>query len=140
MLLDEMSTFIAAQVASLTVATSSGGNLYKMPFPKHAPAAGACIVEFGGEPAIRAMGASAGDPVAEIVNFQVVVRAATSSAESARTVMGEVHDALDHMDGTLSLCRYLYVKATSPPIYLGLDDNERPRWGVDFQATKERST
>ena len=141
MFLDEMATYIGTNVAALTVVTSGGGNLWKVPFPKHAEASGACIVELGGEPAIRGMGPSVGDPIAEIVNFQVIVRTSDSSgAEAVRSTMRDVHEALDHMSGTLSLCRYLYVEATSPPIYLGQDENERHRWLTEFTATKERST
>ena len=140
MLLDEVATFIGTNVAALTVASTAGGNLFKLPFPKNSADSAACIVELGGESSLRAMGPSGGAPVAEIVNFQVIVRAASSGAETARSTMRDVHDVLDHMNGTLSLCRYLYVKATSPAVYLGLDENERHRWVVDFQAIKERSS
>ena len=69
MLLDDIANHLSSSVSGLTI----GVNLWKIPVPETASSSAiqVSIVEYGGRPALRAMGPSAGAPVAEISRFNV---------------------------------------------------------------------
>ncbi len=143
--LDDVASYLAGAGLGLTVATSATGNLYKVPMPEAAPDAATCIVVYGGLPSVRAMGASttalsnAASPVAEVVRFQVLVRKSAQAFEACVTLAENIHKALDHVaNQTLGSARYLHIKTLGPPAFLAFDDNLRPRYFINAEATKER--
>lgn len=142
MLLDEIPAFLAASTGlGLTVATSSGGNLYKVPFPEAAPDAAVCVIEYAGGAPIRAMGASTTAPVAEVVRFQVLVRKGQQGFEAGRQLIEDIYQTLDHLaDQTLTSTYYLYVRAVQSPFFLSFDGNLRPRFVANFEAMKRRES
>jgi hypothetical protein len=145
-LLDDVSTYLAASTGlSLTVATSSGGNLYKIPFPEASADAAVCLIEYAGGPIIRAMSAAttslsnAQAPVAETVRFQVLVREDRDSYQDGRTLIENIYKTVDHVANvTLGSTRYLYMKALAPPAFLAYDANGRPRFYLNVETLKER--
>ena len=146
MLLDDVATYIAASTShGLTVATSAGGNLYKVPLPVAAPS-GLCasIVEYGGAPGIRVMSTgSLNAPIFENVTFQVMVRDNSTDFQAARNTVESVYCALDglartRLDGTTSGPIYDWIEAQHQPYFLSYDENGRPRFVVNFSARKER--
>lgn len=145
-LLDDVPAYLAASTGlSLAVATSSGGNLFKVPFPEGAPDAAVCLMVYGGLPPIRAMGAAttylgnAATPVAETVRFQVLVREDAQSFEDGMELIENIGRSLDHVaNQTLGSTRYLYIRTLSPAAFLSFDGNLRPRFYVNAEALKER--
>jgi hypothetical protein len=146
MLLDDVCTFITTSTShGLATATSSGGNLFKVPLPVAAPASlCAHVVEYGGMPGIRTMSnASPNAPVLEEQRFQIMVRTSDEGFELGRATMESVYRALDgvagtRIDGTTSGALYSWIAALSPPVFLSFDENSRPRFYVNFEARKER--
>lgn len=145
-LLDDVPTYLATSTGlSLTVATSSGGNLFKVPFPEGAPDAAVCLIVYGGRAPIRAMSAAtthlgnAAAPVVETVRFQVVVREDAQSFEDGMELIENISRSLDHVANvTLGSTRYLYIRTLAPAAFLSFDGNLRPRFYVNAEAMKER--
>jgi hypothetical protein len=99
------------------------------------------VLEYGGRPPMRAMGASLGDPVAEVPRFNVGVIGQYEQFQDARQLAENVYQALDNLaNTTLGATRYLLVRALQPPIYLAPDDEDNEHhFSINFEAVKERS-
>jgi len=136
-LVSDITTYLVAQGLGLTV--GSTGNLLNVPFSDVSPQAVACVIQYGGLPAIRAFGASIGSPVCEVHRFQVLVRDVANNFATAQTLAEDIHDKLDHLgESTLSGTRYLNVVALSPPFPIGQDANDRYEFSCNYEAWKVR--
>lgn len=82
--------------------------------------------EAGGDPPDQSSGTRYAFP-----SFQIQVRGSALGYEAARTKMDEVLVLLD--DGTVSGLTFVFA-ANSGVIPLGLDENDRPRLAVTFDA------
>lgn len=138
MLLDDIANHLSTAVAGLSLGT----NLHKMPVPETASSSmmQVSIIEYGGRPAMRAMGPSAGSPVAEIARFNVAVYGGLSEFQATRLLAFSIHDALDYVsETTFSTTRYLHIRALQPPMHLPPDDeNGFHHFSINFEATKVR--
>lgn len=146
MLLDDVCAFITATTScGLATATTSGGNLFKIPLPIGSPT-GLCgaVVEYGGEPGVRTMSSgSPNAPIMENIRFQVMVRTSEEGFESGRTTIEYVYRTLDgvantRLDSTTSGVLYSWISALHPPYFLSWDEAGHPRFVVNFEARKER--
>lgn len=146
MLEDDVCTFIAASTShGFTAATSTGGNLFKVPLPLSAPT-GLCahIVEYPGGAGIRTMSSSSPNrPVLESARFQFMVRTSDEGFEAGKAAILSVYNALDglagtRLDGTTSGIKYSWISSPGGrPSFLSYDENHRPRFVVNFEALKE---
>jgi hypothetical protein len=145
-LLDNICDFITASTShGLTTSSSSGGNLYKVPFPEGAITPGAFVTEYAGVESVHSFGASRSAPLWETVRFQILVRDTEDQAQRWRNTIESVYRALDWCQNvTLSTSaggsntRYLSIVALGPPALLRYDDNSRPEFYCNFEARKER--
>jgi len=79
------------------------------------------------------------DATLERPSVQVMTRASRNDYPTARALMVEVRDALSAItDETISGVRFLRVQPLTSINALGVDDNERPRFTLSFQAVVER--
>lgn len=70
--------------------------------------------------------------------LQVRVRGGSNEGSEARTKAEEVRDDLHRIAGaTLGAAHYVHVIATSEPVSIGEDDNERPEFTVNFNVARE---
>jgi hypothetical protein len=138
MLLDDIANHLSTSVSGLMI----GVNLWKIPVPETASSSAiqVSIVEYGGRPAMRSMGPSAGAPVAEISRFNVGVYGQLSDFQNTRTMAEDIYSTLDYLsETTLSTTRYLHVRALQPPIHFAPDDeNAQHRFSLNFEAMKVR--
>jgi hypothetical protein len=138
MLIDDITNHLSTSVSGLTV----GVNLWKLPVPETASSSAiqVSVVEYPGRPAMRAMGPSAGAPVAEISRFNVAVYGQLDDFENTRGMAESIYTTLDYMsETTLGTTRYLHVRALQPPIHLPPDDeNAQHHFSVNFEAMKVR--
>lgn len=140
MLVDDICSYLAGAGLGLTVGT----NLFKLPQPEMSTADPAVmLIEYGGRPAMRAMGPSIGDPVAEVTRFQVATITSLNGYQSGRNMIESVYQALDNLaDTTIDGTRYLLIRALQPPFYMPPgemgDPNAQHHFSVNFEAMKER--
>lgn len=93
------------------------------------------LFEYAGEPMELTM--SDNDPVLERPGLQVRVRSKTYP--TGRTKIGEIVAILHGLaNKTLSGTRYLLIKANQSPESMGLDQNNRSEFVVNFSVLKER--
>ena len=140
MLLDDVAAYLVAQIGG-SLSLGSTGNVFKVPMPESAPNGSIAIVEYAGAPSVRAMGANAGAPIAEVVRAQVMVRDSLGSFSTARTLAQTITNTLDNV-ANVSLVsggtRYLVIRALGQPSYIGEDANGRHRFVVNLEFWKER--
>lgn len=138
MLLDDIANHLSTSVAGLTL----DSNLWKLTIPETVTSTDiqVGVLEYGGRPALRAMGPSAGAPVAEIVRFNVAVIGQLSDYQNTRELAEDIYETLDFMsETTLGSTRYLHIRAMQPPIYFPPDDqNAQHHFSVNFEAMKVR--
>jgi hypothetical protein len=138
MLLDDIANHLSTAVAGLTLDV----NLWKLPIPETvtSTAVQVAVLEYGGRPAMRAMGPSAGAPVAEITRFNIAVVGGLSAYATTRTMAESIYETLDFTsETTLGTTRYLHIRALQPPIYFPPDDESaQHHFSVNFEATKVR--
>ena len=135
MILDDLSSFIAAGSTKFT----AGTNLFRSMMP---PTPHTCvgIYENAGLPPDWSMGAST--PTRERGRVQIVCR--STSYQTARTNMETIHVLLDHkITNSTSVSssgpRYLQVRASQTPFPIGQDENGRFRLACNYDIDKERS-
>lgn len=125
MLLDDIATYLA----------SKGISGVQKGFLPDQPDDVVAIFEYAGSPMELTMGT--GDPVLERPGLQVRVR--NKSYSSGRTKIGDVVDKLHGLAGqALSGTKYLLIRASQSPAALGLDQNNRSEFVVNFEVLKER--
>jgi hypothetical protein len=140
MLVDDVAEYLGTAGLGLTVGT----NLFKVPVPETATAdIQVAVVEYGGRPAIRAMGPSLGAPVAEVSRFQVAVIGQLNDYEASRDLIEDIYRALDNLaETTLGTTRYLLIRALQPPFYMPPgetgDPNAQQHFSCNFEAMKAR--
>ena len=140
MILDDVAAYLVANIGG-SLSLGSTGNVFKVPMPESAPNGSIAIVEYGGSPSLRAMGANAGAPIAEVVRAQIMVRDVLANFLTARTLAQTITNTLDHVNNTTLASggpRYLSVKALSQPVYIGEDSQGRHRFVCNFELMKER--
>lgn len=142
MLVDEVAEYLGGASLGLVV----GSNLWKVPVPETTSTTGpqVGVVEYAGRPALRAMGPSLGDPIAEVTRFQVGVIGQLDQYEETREMAESIYQALDNLANT-SLpsstgSRYLLIRALQPPFYMAPDDNTAQHHLVfNCEAIRERN-
>lgn len=137
-----LGTEIVAHLAGAGLGLTAGTNLFSVPFPESAQDDVVSVVTYGGGASERSFGPSLQAPAAEVdVRFQVMVRSGRDGAATAEALADAIYKKLDGL-GPLSLSGVLYhdvVSTDGPPKFLSFDDNNRPRYYMNFAATKERS-
>lgn len=130
-MLDELATYLAAAGLGLTV-TPPAPNLFTVPFPAGEPHLAVCLITFDAS-TIETFGESLTPPAMEIVSFKVIARAALGEAAAAFDLATAVYRKLRRLGPvTLSGVRVHNIQA-APPVWLGLDDVDRPRFHFDGQ-------
>lgn len=127
--IDEIGTYLAAEVGSLTLGTS----LFLGRMPED-PDTCAAIYEYGGESPMSVMGGSAMPPL-EQPRIQIASRATGYS--SARTLALDAWSALELiMDEDLSGVRFHRVQAIQSPFPLERDSKDRVIFAQNFRVMK----
>jgi len=110
MLGDEIATYLAGAGLGLTL-SSSGTQVYGVPFPAEAPDTAACVIEYGGLAPYDAFGPSLSAPVFERPRFQIVCRDAQDRIAACRALILAVEKTLRHFSGTMGSVTYGFVQA-----------------------------
>lgn len=128
-LLDEIGTYLAAQVGSLTLGT----NLFLGRMPDD-PDTCVALYEYGGDAPVNTMGSDAMPPV-EQPRIQILVRA--SGYSSARTLSLECWTAVEAvLNEELSGTRYHRIAANQSPFPLERDSHDRVLFAQNFRVQK----
>jgi len=128
--LDDIGTYLASQVGSLTLGT----NLFLGRLPD-TPDTCVALYEYGGETPVSTMGGDAMPPV-EQPRIQVNVRAPGYS--SANTLALSVWAALEGiLNETLTATRYHRVAAIQSPFPLERDSADRVIFAQNFRVQRE---
>ena len=128
-LLDEIGTYLAAQVGSLTLGT----NLFLGRLPDD-PDTCVVVYEYGGEAPVNTMGSDA-MPYVEQPRIQVLTRA--SGYSSARTLALQCWTAVEAvLNESLSGTLYHRVAANQSPFPLERDSQDRVLFAQNFRVQK----
>ena len=129
-LLDDLGTYLAAQVPSLTVGT----NLYLGRMPDD-PDTCVALYEYSGDDPVSVMG-SDGMPPVEQPRVQVAVRAAgySTAHDLAYTCWTSLEAVLNE---TLTATRYHRVSAIQSPFPMMRDAQDRVVFAQNYQVIKE---
>jgi len=126
---------LAARLQSASVAVP-GTDLFLGLMP-NSPDECVAIYEYSGAAPLEVLVDN--DATLERPSVQVMTRASRNDYPTARALMVEVRDALSAItDETISGVRFLRVQPLTSINALGVDDNERPRFTLSFQAVVER--
>lgn len=126
---------LAARLQSASVAVP-GTDLFLGLMP-NSPDECVAIYEYSGAAPLEVLVDD--DATLERPSVQVMTRAGRNDYPTARALMIEVRDALSAItDETISGVRFLRVQPLTSINALGVDDNERPRFTLSFQAVLER--
>lgn len=142
MLPDEISAYLAGQGIGVSlVSSTSASQIFNVPFTVEGPDAAACIIEYPGFPADRAMGAIGADPLLERPKFQVLVRDIADNAYSARLLAKQIYSKLMQFSGTLTgstggTCFYAYLEPMQSPFFLRYDEAGRIVYAINFKVRK----
>lgn len=129
-LLDEIGTYLEAQVGSLALGT----NLFLGRLPDD-PDTCVVVYEYGGETPVNTMGSDA-MPYVEQPRIQVLTRAAGYS--SARTLALQCWTAIEGvLNESLSGTRYHRIAANQSPFPLERDSQDRVLFAQNFRVQKE---
>ena len=139
---------IVAYLATASLGLTPGVNLWAEPLPETTSTTDyqVSVVEYGGRPSIRGMGANLSAPVAEIRRFQVAVIGQQSQNEETGILANSIYKALDQL-AEVSLgstgTRYLLIRALQPPFYFPpgdvSDQNAQHHFTTNFEAHRERA-
>lgn len=140
MLADDIATYLAGAGLGLSMGSSSNG-IFSTPFPTEAGETATCVIEYGGEPPLRAMGPALTAPVVERPRFQVVSRDASDNAMTCRSLQKDIWNKLEHHAATLAGATggttvYHFIEALSSPSFLKLDESGRVYYACNFRAQK----
>jgi len=128
-LLDELGTYLDAQVASLTLGT----NLFLGRLPDD-PDTCVVLYEYGGDAPVNTMGSDAMPPV-ERPRIQIMTRATGYS--SARTLSLECWTAIEAvLNESLSGTLYHRISANQSPFPLERDSQDRVLFAQNFRVLK----
>ena len=128
-LLDDLGTYLAAQVGTLTLGT----NLYLGRMPDE-PDTCVALYEYGGDAPVNVMGGDSMPPV-EQPRIQILTRA--SGYSSARTLALECWTAVEAvLNESLSGTLYHRVSANQSPFPLERDSRDRVLFAQNFRVQK----
>lgn len=128
-LLDDLGTYLAAQVGSLTLGT----NLFLGRLPDD-PDTCVALYEYGGDAPLSTMGSDAMPPI-ERPRIQVLTRA--SGYSSARTLSLQCFTAVEGvLNETLSSTLYYRISANQSPFPLERDSRDRVLFAQNFRVSK----
>jgi len=128
-LLDDLGTYLAAQVGTLTLGT----NLYLGRMPDE-PDTCVALYEYGGDAPVNVMGGDSMPPV-EQPRIQILTRA--SGYSSARTLALECWTAVEAvLNESLSGTLYHRVSANQSPFPLERDSHDRVLFAQNFRVQK----
>lgn len=137
-LVDEIGARLTAQGVCSTGAGSTGWMLrYRALTP--IPVRQVVVTPSGGLP-------QEGKAPVDRPAFQVMIRGSSVDGGSLETKVDAVIAALNLFDGTLTGLYsavprvYVDVQKQGDTLFLGLDDNQRPIYSVNFLATRSRTT
>lgn len=137
MVCDELGAYLVAAGLGLVLDAS----LFVVPFPVSSPDAATCIVAFGfwGKPE-RTMTPSLGANLGEKPVVQVITRDTRERAAQAQATSLAIWQKLRNL-GTVTLSGVVYydVRARSQPLFLGFDQDQRPRFYVEYEVDKAES-
>jgi hypothetical protein len=137
LLVDEVAAYLEGADLGL-VATGPNPNLFTVPFPLGGPDAAVCLIVFSAT-TLETFGESLSAPAAEEQNFKVISRGAPGEASAAQTKAYDVYKKLRRLGPvTLSGVLYFNIRA-QPPMFLSIDDADRPRYHFDATAWKQES-
>lgn len=131
-LLDEIASRLVAQAVG--VAGSTANWVVKKNWVAPSPDRIIVVTETGGFPNDGHESALIDRPT-----FQVRVRGPKGGASTARTKIAAARTALEIGNSTLSGRRYVHIVAQSEPTFLGMDENQRPEYVVNFTALRSRT-
>lgn len=131
-LLDEISARLIAQ--GVGVAGSTADWVVKKNWMAPAPHRAIGLFETGGFPNDGNESALIDRPT-----FQVRVRGPKGGASTARAKIAAARTALEIGNSTLSGRRYVHIVAQSEPTFLGMDENQRPEYVMNFTALRSRT-
>jgi len=128
-LLDDLGTYLASQVGTLTLGT----NLYLGRMPDE-PDTCVALYEYGGDAPVNVMGGDSMPPV-EQPRIQILTRA--SGYSSARTLALECWTAVEAvLNESLSGTLYHRVSANQSPFPLERDSRDRVLFAQNFRVQK----
>ena len=130
---EHIAQYLDTQVVSL-VASNPGRNVFVDQIPAD-PAVMVSLRQTMGRRVQRAMRGGGTGIVCEQPGLQITIRHTTY--EGADSLAKEVFTALDNFVGTLSGIRYLHVEAAHSPQSLGVDEDKRYRFVINFGIRKE---
>jgi hypothetical protein len=129
-LLDDLGTYLATEVASLTLGT----NLFLGRLPDD-PDTCVAVYEYSGDDPVNVMGGP-GLPPVEQPRVQVAVRAAGYA--TAHTLAVECWTALEQvLNETLTSTRYHRVAAIQSPFPMRRDDQDRVVFAQNYRVIKD---
>jgi len=135
---DEIGARLTSQGVCSTSAGSTGWMLrYRALTP--APVRQVVVTPSGGLP-------QEGKAPIDRPGFQVLVRGSSADGGELEAKVDQVIQAVNLFDGTLtglynSVPRvYVDIQKQGDTLFLGLDDNQRPIYSVNFLATRSRTT
>lgn len=138
MLGEEIANYLVSAGVGLSASTS-GMPVFGKPFPPTAPDAAACVICYGGEDPLDAMGPDGAAPVFERPRFQLLVRDTDDNAFGAEAICEAAKKALRHRSVTLSGVFYGFIRSLGPVFFLKFDENQRPHYAAEFAVMKKES-
>ena len=135
MILDELATYLQSQGVASTSQTANWA-VFKGYEPSSGPHKCLTLFETGGDQNEQHISTPIDRPT-----FQVRVRSDDFGYSTGRAKMSAARTALELIgNSTLSGRRFVHVVAMSEPISLGVDENSRPRWVMNFRAIRSRTS
>lgn len=128
--LEDFGDYLEAQAVA-----TQGTDLFIGEMPD-SPDACTALYLYSGAPAVQAMGLTAGKSVVDFPRLHVEGRATTLAAAEAR--VQAVYDKLHNLGPvTLNAREYKHVVALQRPFQLGVDQNERQIFAVNFEVCRD---
>ncbi|TXH10902.1 MAG: hypothetical protein E6R03_14895 [Hyphomicrobiaceae bacterium] len=128
---DDIATFLVAQGVGTTAAPSPTIMVGRL---EAKPDNAVCLTQRMGRRSVRAMGNTI---VYDQPNLQVTARNVDSAA--SETVAVTVYALLDGKTGLINGVEYPYIEAMHPPEYVGIDENRRHLFTVNFHVRRRRT-
>ena len=99
------------------------------------PDAAVVVIEQAGTAPEHVMSGGAGGAILEHLQFQCLIRSTTYTLAEAKA--RSIFDLLDHLsDRAINGNTYLLFKAIQSPFAIEEDDNQRPRFSINFSVEK----
>jgi len=137
MMLDEISAYLATTYATTTPSLAEGVNLF---LSRTQDSPDFCVSLYESPISMGEYTLDGGKRVWEEINLQIVVREAEYNYLAARQFIERVTNVLDAVnDVTLSGTRYIRIRASSTPLPLPTDTQDRVLLSVNFHIIKDLS-